>query len=65
VLAPASLYALLLILAGAVCIVTPGTLGLSLDVGIVIGVLAVVGGVAVLVSRMRDRSDDDGDGAVV
>ncbi len=65
VLAPASLYALVLILAGAVCIVTPGTLGLSLDVGIVIGVLAVVGGVAVLVSRMRDRSDDDGDGAVV
>ena len=65
VLAPASLYALLLILAGAVCIVTPGTIGLSLDVGIVIGVLAVVGGVAVLVSRMRDRSDDDGDGAVV
>ncbi len=65
VLAPASLYALVLILAGAVCIVTPGTLGLGPDVGIVIGVLAVVGGVAVLVSRMRDRSDDDGDGAVV
>lgn len=65
VLAPASLYALVLIITGAVCIVTPGTLGLGLDVGIVIGVLAVVGGVAVLVSRMRDRSDDDGDGAVV
>ena len=64
-LAPASLYALVLIITGAVCIVTPGTLGLGLDVGIVIGVLAVVGGVAVLVSRMRDRSDDDGDGAVV
>lgn len=65
VLAPASLYALLLIAAGAVCIIAPGAIGLSLDVGIVIGVLAVVGGVAVLVSRMRDRSDDDGDGAVV
>ncbi|MEI4271062.1 hypothetical protein TEK04_04945 [Klenkia sp. LSe6-5] len=65
VLAPASLYALLLIAAGAVCIIAPGAIGLSLDVGIVIGVLAVVGGVAVLVSRMRDRTDDDGDGAVV
>ncbi len=65
VLAPASLYALLLIAAGALCIIAPGTIGLSLDVGIVLGVLGVVGGVAVLVSRMRDRSDDDGDGAVV
>ncbi|SCX49897.1 hypothetical protein SAMN03159343_2298 [Klenkia marina] len=65
VLAPAALYALLLIAAGAVCIIAPGAIGLSLDLGIVIGVLAVVGGVAVLVSRMRDRTDDDGDGAVV
>jgi len=63
--APASLYALLLIAAGAVCIIAPGAIGLSLDVGIVIGVLAVVGGVAVLVSRMRDRPDDGDDGAVV
>ena len=63
--APASLYAVLLIAAGAVCIIAPGVLGLSLDVGILLGVIAVVGGVAVLVSRMRDRSDDDGDGAVV
>ncbi|GHE13209.1 hypothetical protein [Klenkia taihuensis] len=63
--APASLYALLLIAAGAVCIIAPGAVGLSLDVGIVIGVLAVVGGVAVLVSRMRDRPDDGDDGAVV
>jgi hypothetical protein len=65
VLAPASLYALLLIAAGAVCIIAPGAIGLGLDLGIVLGVLAVVGGVGVLVSRMRDRSDDDGDGAVV
>ena len=65
VLAPASLYALLLIAAGAVCIIAPGAIGLSLDLGIVLGVLAVVGGVGVLVSRMRDRTDDDGDGAVV
>jgi hypothetical protein len=39
--------------------------GLSLDVGLVLGVAAVAGGVAVLVSRMRDRSDDGDDGAVV
>ncbi len=63
--APASLYALLLIAAGAVCIIAPGAIGLGLDVGIVVGVLAVVGGVAVLVSRMRDRPDDGDDGAVV
>jgi hypothetical protein len=65
-LAPIRLYALLLILAGAVLIVAPGRLGLSLDVGLVLGVAGVVTGVAVLVSRMRDRSVDDGDdGAVV
>jgi uncharacterized membrane protein HdeD (DUF308 family) len=31
----------------------------------VLGVAAVAAGVASLVSRMRDRSDDDDDGAVV
>jgi hypothetical protein len=65
VLAPASLYALLLIVVGVVLIVAPGKVGLSLDVGLVLGVAAVAGGVAVLVSRMRDRSDDGDDGAVV
>jgi len=65
VLAPASLYALLLIAVGVVLIVAPGRVGLSLDVGLVLGVAAVAGGVAVLVSRMRDRSDDGDDGAVV
>ena len=66
VLAPASLYSLLLIALGAVLIVAPGRLGLSLEVGLVLGVAAVVGGVGVLLSRMRDRSTDDGDdGAVV
>jgi hypothetical protein len=66
VLAPASLYALLLILAGAVLIVAPGRLGLSLDLGLVLGVGAVFGGGGLLVSRMRERSTDDGDdGAVV
>lgn len=65
VLAPVSLYALLLIAAGALCIIAPGAVRLSSDLGIVLGVLGVVGGVALLVSRMRDRTDDDGDGAVV
>lgn len=67
VLSPASLYALLLIAAGALLIIRPGTVRLSADVGLVLGVAAVVSGVAVLVSRMRERSVDDGDddGAVV
>jgi len=66
VLAPASLWSLLLIAVGAVLIVAPGRVGLSVDVGLVLGVAAVIGGVGVLVSRMRDRSVDDGDdGAVV
>jgi hypothetical protein len=63
---PASLYAVLLIAAGVVLVVAPRVLGLSSDVGLVLGVAAVVGGVALLVSRMRERSTDDGDdGAVV
>ena len=65
-LAPIRLYCLLLILAGAVCIVAPTRIGLSSDTGLVLGVAGVVAGVAVLVSRMRERSTDDGDdGAVV
>jgi hypothetical protein len=64
--APASLYAVLLIAAGAVLVVAPRVIGLSSDLGLVLGVAAVVGGVSVLVSRMRERSTDDGDdGAVV
>ena len=62
---PHTLYAVLLIAAGAVCIIAPGAVRLGADVGILIGVLAVVGGVALLVSRMRDRPDDGDDGAVV
>jgi hypothetical protein len=39
---------------------------LSADLGLVLGVAAIGGGVGMLVSRMRDRSADDGDdGAVV
>jgi hypothetical protein len=65
--APASLYAVLLILAGVVLVGVPDLLNLSRDVGLVLGVLVIAGGVALLVSRMRDRNtDDDGDdGAVV
>jgi hypothetical protein len=64
--APASLYAVLLVAAGVLLIGAPGILNLSADVGLVIGVAGIAAGVAMLVSRMRDRSDDDGDdGAVV
>jgi uncharacterized membrane protein HdeD (DUF308 family) len=65
--APASLYAVLLVLAGVVLVGAPSLLSLSQDVGLVLGVLVIAGGVGLLVSRMRDRNtDDDGDdGAVV
>ena len=64
--APASLYAVLLVLFGVLLVGAPGVLRLSTDVGLILGVAAIAGGVAMLVTRMRDRSDDDGDdGAVV
>jgi hypothetical protein len=64
--APASLYAVLLIAAGAVLIVAPSLVGMAGNVALVLGVAGVAAGVAVLVSRMRERSVDDGDdGAVV
>ena len=64
--APASLYAVLLVVAGVLLVGAPGVLRLSTDMGLILGVTAIAGGVAMLVSRMRDRSDDDGDdGAVV
>jgi hypothetical protein len=63
--APASLYAVLLIVAGVVLIGAPGVLRLSADMGLVLGVAVIAGGVAMLVTRMRDRSDDGDDGAVV
>jgi hypothetical protein len=63
---PASLYAVLLVLAGLVVIAVPGTLHLSADLGLLLGVAAIAGGVAMLVSRMREQSEHDGDdGAVV
>jgi hypothetical protein len=64
--APASLYAVLLVTLGVLLVGAPGVLRLSADVGLILGVAAIAGGVVMLVSRMRDRSDDDGDdGAVV
>ena len=64
--APASLYAVLIMAAGLLLVAAPGVLGLSSDLGLVFGVAAIAGGVAMLVARMRDRSPDDGDdGAVV
>jgi hypothetical protein len=64
--APASLYAVLMVAFGLLLIGAPAVLRLSEDVGLILGVAAIAGGVALLVSRMRDRSDDDGDdGAVV
>lgn len=64
--APASLYAVLLVVTGALLVGVPSIIGLSQDLGLVLGLAAVAGGAALLVSRMRDRSDDDGgDGAVV
>ncbi|GAB3351373.1 DUF308 domain-containing protein [Modestobacter lapidis] len=65
VLAPSTLYSLVLVIAGLVLFFRPGTLGLPGDVGLVLGAAAVIGGVVLLVSRMRERSDDDDDGAVV
>jgi hypothetical protein len=66
VLAPATLYALLLLIVGVLLVFWPETIGLSVDVGLVLGVGSVAAGVFVLVSRMRERSVDDGDdGAVV
>ena len=66
VLAPATVYALLLLVVGVLLVFRPGTVGLTADVGLVLGVASIAGAGFVLVSRMRDRSDDDGDdGAVV
>lgn len=64
--APASLYAMLLVAGGLLAMIAPGALRLSSDLGLVLGVAAITGGVFLFVSRMRDRSIDDGDdGAVV
>ena len=64
--APASLYAFLLVLAGVALIGLPSAIGLSQDLGLLLGVVLIGAGAALLVSRMRERSVDEGDdGAVV
>ncbi len=63
--APASLYAVLLVLGGVLLIGIPSLLRLSADTGLIIGVAFIAAGAAMLVSRMRDRADDGDDGAVV
>jgi hypothetical protein len=63
--APASLYAVLLVIAGVLLVGAPSLVRLSEDAGLVIGLVLIAGGVFLLVSRMRDRSDDGDDGAVV
>ena len=65
--APASLYATMLVAGGLFLVGAPSLLRLSTDLGLFLGVGAIAAGVAMFLSRMRDRSeDDDGDdGAVV
>lgn len=64
--APSSLYAVLLVLVGVLLLGVPSVVGLSADLGLLAGVLFIGGGAALLVSRMRERSIEDGDdGAVV
>ena len=63
---PSTLYSFLLVTAGIVLLWAPSVIGLSANLGLVLGVAAVAAGVGTAVSRMRERSTDDGDdGAVV
>ena len=63
---PSTLYAVLLAAAGVVLVGAPRVLGLTTDTGLVLGVAALVGSAGLFLSRMRERSTDDGDdGAVV
>jgi hypothetical protein len=51
-------------LGGPAIVVTSSILGLG-STGVGIGLIAFVAGFAVLIVRMKDRTDDDGDGAIV
>jgi hypothetical protein len=63
---PSTLYSFLLVAVGILLIWAPSVIGLSDDVGLLLGFAAVAGGVGTAVMRMRERSTDDGDdGAVV
>ena len=64
--APSSLYAVLLMIGGITLVGMPSLIGLSQDLGLLLGVVLIGAGAVLLVSRMRDRATDDGDdGAVV
>jgi hypothetical protein len=54
-----ALGGLVLLLAGAVLLVSPGALGLTDGVGFPVGLLVVVAGLGVLLSRLRAGPDPD------
>lgn len=67
---PPTVGAMLLILAGILVIARAGWLGLTSDVGFPLGIILVLSGFGMLVSRLRDGtgdgdSDTDDDGAIV
>lgn len=67
VLSRAAAYALVLLTGGALLLVAPGLVGLSGQVGFVLGVFGIAGGVGMLIWQMREDPDDDDpdDGAIV
>jgi len=67
VLSRAAAYALILLAGGVLLLVAPGLLGLSGELGFVIGVLGIASGVGMLVWRMREgpQFEDPDDGAIV
>lgn len=67
VLSRAAAYALVLLTGGALLLVAPGLIGLSGQVGFVLGVFGIAGGVGMLIWQMREDPDDDDpdDGAIV
>lgn len=67
ILSRAAVYALVLLVGGALLLVAPSLLGLSRQLGFVFGVLGVASGVGMLVWRMREgpQFEDPDDGAIV
>jgi len=67
VLSRSAAYALVLLIGGALLLIAPGVLGLSGEVGFVLGVLGIASGVGMLVWRMREgpKYEDPDDGAIV
>jgi len=65
-LRPATAGAVLLILLGVALVAFPALLNLGQQVTLVLGVMLIIGGAAVLVSRLRRSDEDDpGPGAVL